>query len=93
MGLSFEHLDQLVFVITTSVEKLKTECDQQDRDVPSLSDTLAYPADSEDVPTNLHEIIQSIQGSCAQLSALVAPPQRTVATVRLFSKPSALSQD
>ena len=91
MGLSFEHLDQLVFVITTSVEKLKTECNQQDRDVPSLADTFTYPTDSEDVPANLQEIIQSIQGSCAQLSALVAPPQRTVATVRLFPKPSVLS--
>ncbi|KAK0476358.1 S-adenosyl-L-methionine-dependent methyltransferase [Armillaria novae-zelandiae] len=50
-------------------------------DVPSLDDTTPHPLDSQVLSIEMREAIQTIEGACAQLCALVARPNRTVLNI------------
>lgn len=82
MHRSFLQLDQLISVISSSVEIFKAEYDRLGEDLPSLEDQQSHPFDTINASDRLREAILSIQGACAQLSTLVTPPQRTVTAVR-----------
>lgn len=81
MDTSFTELDQLVSLISTSVADLKAEYVRLHEPLPSLDDVRKYPFDSKHPPKGLQQAVLVIQGACAQLSALVAPPQHTITIV------------
>ncbi|KAK0476361.1 S-adenosyl-L-methionine-dependent methyltransferase [Armillaria novae-zelandiae] len=47
-------------------------------DVPTLDDTAPHPLDDQVSSAEMREAIQTIEGACAQLCALVARPNRTM---------------
>ncbi len=49
-----------------------------------LDDTAPHPLDDQVSSTEMREAIQTIEGACAQLCALVARPNRTMLSVSSF---------
>ncbi|KAI0077246.1 S-adenosyl-L-methionine-dependent methyltransferase [Panus rudis PR-1116 ss-1] len=73
-----QQLDELVRLITAKVQEVKVEYAKVGQPLPTLDDAVNYPLDTQHTSQQLFNSIRAIQGACAQLSALVAPPQRTV---------------
>ncbi|KAK0214410.1 S-adenosyl-L-methionine-dependent methyltransferase [Armillaria fumosa] len=72
-------LSQLVSLITNATKLVEDTFAETARpDVPSLDDTTPHPLDSQVLSIEMREAIQTIEGACAQLCALVARPNRTV---------------
>ncbi|KAK0215218.1 S-adenosyl-L-methionine-dependent methyltransferase [Armillaria nabsnona] len=72
-------LSQLVSLITNATKFVEDAFAETAKpDVPSLDDTTPHPLDSQILSLEMREAIQTIEGACAQLCALVARPNRTV---------------
>ena len=86
---AFAELDQLVSLITSSVETIKSQYlaltpDPSSLDL-SLDSTNKHPLDLKAVPSPLQDAFRTLQGSCSQLENIVLPPAYTVASVRSLS--------
>ena len=80
---AFAELDQLVSLITSSVETIKSQYlaltpDPSSLDL-SLDSTNKHPLDLKAVPSPLQDAFRTLQGSCSQLENIVLPPAYTVA--------------
>ncbi|KAK0441263.1 O-methyltransferase-domain-containing protein [Desarmillaria tabescens] len=73
-------LSKLVSLISSAVDVVQETFAKTSRpEVPSLDDTTRHPLDSpESSSMELMEAIQTIEGACAQLCALVARPNHTM---------------
>ncbi|EIN06887.1 S-adenosyl-L-methionine-dependent methyltransferase [Punctularia strigosozonata HHB-11173 SS5] len=71
-------MDQLVQLITSSVETFKAEYQKRGYNGPSLEDTSPHTADAIPPSIELKHASQVIEGACAQLCAIVNPPQHTI---------------
>ncbi|KAK7691271.1 hypothetical protein QCA50_004664 [Cerrena zonata] len=78
MAHSFLQLDELVSIISTSVENIKAEYSLFGDGIPTLDDVQLHSLDTKHTSENLQRATLSIQRACAQLLTLVAPPQRTL---------------
>lgn len=52
--------------------------------VPSLDDTEEHPMDTQLYSPELRKAVQTIEAACAQLTATVAKPSRTIVNVSVF---------
>lgn len=81
----FAEIDQLVALITSSVETIKSQYTAlYSGTAPldlSLDSTEKHPLDLKAVPSTLQDAFRTLQGSCAQLENIVLPPAYTVASV------------
>ncbi|KAK0184328.1 S-adenosyl-L-methionine-dependent methyltransferase [Armillaria mellea] len=75
-------ISQLVSLITNATKLVEDTFAATTRpDVPSLDDTAPHPLDNQILSMEMREAIQTIEGACAQLCALVARPNRTVLNI------------
>ena len=81
---SATQLDALLTLISSSVEVVKSEYAKQGHAVPSLDSVTPHPMDSVLPGLELKRAVQTLEGACAQLTAIVAPPAHTLANVRLI---------
>lgn len=85
---AFAEIDQLVSLITTSVETIKSQyvafaSNPSSLDL-SLDSTTKHPLDLKAIPSVLQNAFRTLEGSCAQLENIVLPPAYTIASVRYF---------
>ncbi|KAK0443668.1 S-adenosyl-L-methionine-dependent methyltransferase [Desarmillaria tabescens] len=72
-------LSQLVSLIANATKFVEdTFSKAAEPNVPSLDDTTSHPLDDQVSSMEMREAIQTIEGACAQLCALVARPNRTM---------------
>ncbi|KAK0214404.1 O-methyltransferase-domain-containing protein [Armillaria fumosa] len=72
-------LSQLVSLIANATKLVEDTFANTSRpNVPTLDDTAPHPLDDQVSSTEMREAIQTIEGACAQLCALVARPSRTM---------------
>ncbi|KAG7439317.1 S-adenosyl-L-methionine-dependent methyltransferase [Guyanagaster necrorhizus] len=72
-------LSQLVSLISNATKSVEDAFAKTAKpDVPSLDDTTPHPLDDQVSSTEMREAIQTIEGACAQLCALVAHPNRAM---------------
>ncbi len=78
-------LPALVSLIAGAVDVVQNAFTQTCRpEVPSLDDTAHHPLDSpESYSMEMMEAVQTIEGACAQLCALIARPNHTMLNVSL----------
>ncbi|KAI0081994.1 S-adenosyl-L-methionine-dependent methyltransferase [Panus rudis PR-1116 ss-1] len=74
MDPSFQQLDDLVSLITTSVNELKAECLRKGYSIPNLDSVDTHPYDNAYSSAILHNAIRTIRGACTQLSTVITPP-------------------
>lgn len=75
-------LNALLALITSSVKQVIFTYQEAGYDPPSLDSTKPGPFDSpENTPLHLRQIIQTIEGACAQLCATIAPAGHVVHNV------------
>jgi hypothetical protein len=74
-------LDALLSLIFSSVEVVKFQYAKQGYTIPSLDSTAPHPLDSKLLGLDLKKAVQTIEGACAQLTAIVAPPAHTIINV------------
>ncbi|KAK0478604.1 S-adenosyl-L-methionine-dependent methyltransferase [Armillaria luteobubalina] len=72
-------LSQLVSLIADATKLVEESfAKTTEPNVPSLNDTAPHPLDDQVSSLEMKEAIQTIEGACAQLCALVARPNRTM---------------
>ncbi|KAK0222574.1 S-adenosyl-L-methionine-dependent methyltransferase [Armillaria nabsnona] len=77
-------LSQLVSLIADATKFVEdTFAKTTEPSVPSMDDTAPHPLDDQVSSMEMKEAIQTIEGACAQLCALVARPNRTMVN-RIF---------
>ncbi|PBK60856.1 S-adenosyl-L-methionine-dependent methyltransferase [Armillaria solidipes] len=75
-------LSQLVSLIADATKFVEdTFAKTTEPNVPSLDDTAPHPLDEQVSSMEMKEAIQTIEGACAQLCALVARPNRTMGSI------------
>ncbi len=75
-------LSQLVGLIANATKFVEdTFAMTTEPNVPSLNDTTPHPLDNQVSSMEMKEAIQTIEGACAQLCALVARPNHTMLDV------------
>lgn len=78
----FSQLDALVSIISSSVEKVKSEWKLHGYHAPSLDSVDPHPMDdANDQTLQMKQTIQTIEGACAQLVATILPPARSLLNV------------
>ncbi|KAK0215214.1 S-adenosyl-L-methionine-dependent methyltransferase [Armillaria nabsnona] len=72
-------LSQLVSLIANATKFVENTFAKTSKpDVPMLDDTAPHPLDDQVSSTEMREAIQTIEGACAQLCALVTRPNHTM---------------
>ncbi|KAK0443672.1 O-methyltransferase-domain-containing protein [Desarmillaria tabescens] len=72
-------LSQLVSLIANATKFVEdTFAKTTEPNVPSLDDIAPHPLDDQVLSTEMREAIQTIEGACAQLCALIDRPNRTM---------------
>ncbi|KAK0437395.1 S-adenosyl-L-methionine-dependent methyltransferase [Armillaria borealis] len=72
-------LSELVSLIANATKSVEdTFAKTSKPDIPALDDTVPHPLDDQVSSTEMREAIQTIEGACAQLCALVAHPNRSM---------------
>ncbi|KAK0501920.1 S-adenosyl-L-methionine-dependent methyltransferase [Armillaria luteobubalina] len=72
-------LSQLISLIANATKLVEdTFAEAAGPNVPSLDDTTPHPLDGQVLSLEMREAIQTIEGACAQLCALVARSNRTM---------------
>ncbi|KAK0501971.1 S-adenosyl-L-methionine-dependent methyltransferase [Armillaria luteobubalina] len=75
-------LSQLVSLIANATKLVEdTFAETVKPNVPSLDDTTPHPLDSQVLSLEMREAIQTIEGACTQLCALVARPNRIMLNI------------
>lgn len=68
-------LSELVSLIANATKFVEdTFAKTSKPDVPTLDDTAPHPLDNQVSSTEMREAVQTIEGACAQLCALIARP-------------------
>ncbi|CAL1708128.1 unnamed protein product [Somion occarium] len=83
MESTFSELDNLVSLITSSADQIKQEYRNSRQTIPSLNSTEGHPFDAEAISQELQDALRTVHGACAQLTAMVAPPQYTLTVLSL----------
>ena len=78
---SVSELDALLNLISSSVNVVKTEYAKFGYAIPSLDSTTPHPLDAKLPGLELKRAVQTLEGACAQLTAIVAPPAHTIVNV------------
>ena len=74
MSSQSSQLDALLPLISSSVEVVKSEYAKQGHAVPSPDSVTLHPMDSVLPGLGLKRAVQTLEGACAQLTTIVAPP-------------------
>jgi hypothetical protein len=75
-------LEALLEIINTSARQAIAEYKKTGHGVPSTDSTTFHPLDLATDTLGLRMAIRSLEGAYQQLSAILAPPQNTVSSVR-----------
>ena len=78
---AYTQLDQLVSLISSSVDYIKQEFRASGQAIPSLNDTNGHPFDTAATSQKLIDALRIVQGASTQLTTLIAPPQYTLSNV------------
>lgn len=78
---TFAQLDQLVSLISSSVETIKQEFRASGQAIPSLNGTKGHPFDTQVTSRPFLDALRTVHGAATQLTTMVAAPQHTVINV------------
>jgi hypothetical protein len=78
---SATQVDALLALILSSVEVVKSQYAQQGHEMPTLESVVPHPMDNVIPGLVLKRAVQTLEGACAQLTAIVAPPAHTIVNV------------
>ncbi|KAK7692880.1 hypothetical protein QCA50_004515 [Cerrena zonata] len=78
---TFTQLDQLVSLISSSVDYIKREFRASGQAIPSLKSIDEHPLDTGATSQKLLEALRIVHGASAQLTTMIAPPQYTLSNL------------
>ena len=74
-------VDALLNLINTSANAALAEYDKFGEEAPSLNSQSSHPLDAAEDSLKLRNAVRTLEGACAQLCSMLAPPVHTISNV------------